>query len=37
LTDCGNATVPEKLDIRRTATARKLRGAEYIFISRPDL
>jgi hypothetical protein len=37
LTACGNATVPERLDIKTTATARKLRGAEYIFISRPDL
>jgi hypothetical protein len=37
LAACGNAAVPERLDIRRTATARKLRGAEYISISRPDL
>src|SRR5882762_88721 len=37
LTACGSATVPERLDAKRTATARKLRGAEYIFLSRPDL
>jgi hypothetical protein len=38
LTDCGNAAVPERLDrIRSKATARILLGAEYIFLSRPDL
>src|SRR5882762_809887 len=31
LTPCGNATVPERQDINRRATARMLRGAEYIF------
>jgi hypothetical protein len=37
LTACGNATVPERLDIKKSATARILPGAEYIFFSRPDL
>src|SRR6266550_9361108 len=37
LTACGNATVPEKLDIIRRTRARMFLGAEYIFLSRPDL
>jgi hypothetical protein len=37
LTVCGNATVPERLETRTIVTARMLRRAEYIFISRPDL
>src|SRR6266478_2536174 len=37
LTACGNATVPERLDIIRRTTARMFLGAEYIFLSRPDL
>jgi hypothetical protein len=37
LTACGNVTVPERLDIKRRATARMLPRAEYIFFSRPDL
>ena len=37
LTVSGNATVPERLETRTIATARMLRRAEYIFISRPDL
>src|ERR1700674_3798025 len=37
LTACGNATVPERLEIKSKTTAGMLRGAEYIFFSRPDL
>jgi hypothetical protein len=37
LTACGNATVPERLDIIRRTTAQMFLGAEYIFLSRPDL
>jgi len=36
-TACGNAAVPEKHNTKGSATARILRRAEYIFISRPDL
>jgi len=31
LAACGNATVPERLDMKRTATARVFQSAEYIF------
>jgi len=37
LAACGNAVVPEKLEIKSSATARMLRWAEYITFSRPDL
>src|SRR5712691_4930692 len=38
LTACGNATVPERLDmIKRRVTAGMFLRAEYISISRPDL
>src|SRR6266481_6573535 len=36
LAACGNAVVPEKLEIKSSATARMLRWAEYITFSRPD-
>src|SRR6266699_4397749 len=36
-TACGNAAVPEKHNTKGSATARILRRAEYIFVSRPDL
>jgi hypothetical protein len=37
LTACGKEVVPEKNGTNRKTTARILRGAEYIFFSRPDL
>jgi hypothetical protein len=37
LTLCGSASVPERLNIIKIATARMLLGVEYIFCSRPDL
>jgi hypothetical protein len=37
LAACGNAVVPEKLEMKNSATARMLRWAEYITFSRPDL
>src|SRR5260370_42248787 len=36
-TDCGNAAVQENHNANGSETARILRRAEYIFISRPDL
>src|SRR5437016_3884900 len=37
LTPCGDATLPERHDRMGRATARMLRGAEYISFSPPDL
>jgi hypothetical protein len=37
LTACGNASVAEKHDIKKRATAGMLLEAEYIFLSRPNL
>src|SRR5258708_15860395 len=36
-TACGNAAVPQRFDIKKTAMAGMLRVTEYIFFSRPDL
>jgi len=37
LTACGNATVADRHDIKKRATAGMLLEAEYIFLSRPNL
>ncbi len=37
LTACGNASVAERHDIKKRATAGMLLEAEYIFLSRPNL
>jgi hypothetical protein len=37
LAACGNAVIPEKLEMKNSATARMLRWAEYITFSRPDV
>jgi hypothetical protein len=36
-TACGKAALPEKNGTNKKTTVRILRGAEYIFFSRPDL